>query len=149
MFVDTKKASASKTIIEILEQIKNEAAYAFIIITPDDVGSLREDFNKCKETLFEKNKIAHSDVRAFTAMLNTRARQNVVFEYGLFMGALGRDRTCCLMQADTNERPSDLSGLLFEEFNKDINETFLDIESKLRDPKIGLLETSAKAGKSS
>jgi predicted nucleotide-binding protein len=141
MFLDSKRSAGHKTIIEILEQIKNEAGYAFIIVTPDDVGTLSEDIDKCEKALFGKDKITRKDIREFINELNTRARQNVVFEFGLFMGALGRDRTCCLVQADTKERPSDLSGLLFEEFTKDISEKFSEIDSKLKDPKIGLIKS--------
>jgi len=144
MFSDTKKKAGHKTIIEILEQIKNEAAFAFIIVTPEDVGNFKENFDKDKDALFARDKLNRKDVISFIQVLNTRARQNVVFEYGLFMGALGRDRTCCLMQADTKEKPSDLNGLLFEEFTNDISDRFSDVENKLKDPKIRLLKSDSK-----
>ena len=41
-----------------------------------------------------------------------RARQNVIFELGFFIGALGRDRVCALHKGEV-EIPSDFSGVLW------------------------------------
>ena len=70
-----------------------------------------------------------------------RARQNVVFEYGLFIGALGRDRVCCLLNKDTTERPSDIDGILYVTFKESIKETFEEVNSKLKAPDIGLIKS--------
>jgi predicted nucleotide-binding protein len=147
MFSDTKNMAGQKTIIEILEQIKDIAAFAFIIITPDDVGNLEATVEKCKNALFRKDEISRTDVTDLVEVLKPRARQNVIFEYGLFMGALGRDRTCCLVQTDTIDMPSDVSGLLFEVFAEKISDRFADVENKLKDPKIGLLKNNNKIDK--
>ena len=40
-----------------------------------------------------------------------RARQNVVFEFGYFIGRLGRERVCALAKGDI-ERLSDSDGIL-------------------------------------
>ena len=68
--------------------------------------------------------------------LNSRARQNVVFEQGLFIGTLGRDYVCCLLQEDTKEKPSDIDGVLYVGFKRSIKETFPEITEKLKN--IGL-----------
>jgi len=41
-----------------------------------------------------------------------RARQNVVFELGFFIGSLGRDRVCALYEPSV-ELPSDINGVLY------------------------------------
>jgi predicted nucleotide-binding protein len=147
MFSDTKGLAGNKTIVEILEQIKDVAAFAFIIITPDDFGNLGDTVEKCKNALFRKDEITRKDVTDLVEVLKPRARQNVIFEYGLFMGALGRYRTCCLVQTDTVDMPSDLSGLLFEVFTENISDRFADIENKLKDPKVGLLRNNVRTDK--
>ncbi len=121
--------------------------FAFIIFTPDDVGNLDATVEKCKNALFRKDEISRTDVTDLVEKLKPRARQNVIFEYGLFMGALGRDRTCCLVQTDTIDMPSDVSGLLFEVFTEKISDRFADVENKLKDPKIGLLKNNGKIDK--
>ena len=41
-----------------------------------------------------------------------RARQNVIFEFGYFVGRLGRNRVCALYSEGV-EIPSDYSGVLY------------------------------------
>ena len=60
------------------------------LLTPDDVGALKNE---------EKN-------------LKLRARQNVVFELGYFLGRLGRERVCALTKGDV-EIPSDYDGVVY------------------------------------
>jgi len=69
--------------------------------------------------------------------LNKRTRQNVVFELGLFIGAIERDRVCYLLQKDVSDTPSNLNGVLHEPFDKSISDTFIAIAEKLK--KVGLL----------
>jgi predicted nucleotide-binding protein len=49
-----------------------------------------------------------------------RARQNVIFELGYFIGRLGRDRVAALYKSSV-EIPSDYSGVLYLEFNSSEN----------------------------
>ena len=44
--------------------------------------------------------------------LNPRARQNVIFELGFFIGKLGRDKVCALYETGV-ELPSDYAGVAF------------------------------------
>lgn len=64
------------------------AAFCIVLITGDDEG-----------------RAAASD-----AQLQRRARQNVVFELGLFLGLLGRDRVVALYEPAV-ELPSDYQGV--------------------------------------
>lgn len=139
MFEDFKKKSGSNTIIEQLEYIKDNVGYAFVIVTPDDLGCLRENIDKCKTTmLVGKRSITVKSACKILDNLHTRTRQNVVFELGLFIGALGRDRVCYLLQEDTKEKPSDIDGILYVSFKKSVKEIFTEITEKLKN--VGLVK---------
>jgi len=88
-----EQPNAGRTIIEKFED-HAEVAYAVVLLTPDDTGF-------------------SSDA---PAERRRRARQNVVFEFGLFMGKLGRKRVCALHKGDL-ELPSDLDGVLYIPFD--------------------------------
>ena len=85
-----EQANRGQTIIEKFEENADNAGFAIVLLTPDDVGALK---NKQDE-------------------LKPRARQNVVLELGYFMGKLGRERVCPLFK-DEIERPSDIDGLVY------------------------------------
>lgn len=103
-----EQANEGMTVIEKLEKY-SEVGYAFIILTPDDVGAKTEQKDN----------------------LQPRARQNVVFEFGIFVGKLGRNKVCCLYKGDM-ELPSDLHGLLYIPFETSVNEKQIDIVKELR-----------------
>jgi len=92
-----EQPNRGQTIIEKLEDYseKLEVGYAVIILTPDDVGGVAEE----------------------TPRLKPRARQNVVFELGYFMGKLGRGRVCAL-HSEGVELPSDYDGVLYIKLDK-------------------------------
>lgn len=86
------------TNIEALEKAAKASDFAILVLTPDDLGSSR----------------GKMDVPV--------PRDNVVFEMGLFMGALGRDR-CHVINEERNEQPdlkipSDLLGVTTASFNR-------------------------------
>jgi predicted nucleotide-binding protein len=103
-----EQPSEGMTIIEKLEK-HSDVGFAFVLLTPDDKG--------CKKDQ-EDN-------------LLPRARQNVVFEFGLFAGKLGRNRVCCLYTGNVDP-PSDLQGLVYLPFKSSVNEVQLDIVKELR-----------------
>jgi predicted nucleotide-binding protein len=141
VFDDIKRKKTSPTIIEILEYIMSNAGYAFIVATPDDLGSYRKDIEKSKEELLiNPETINVKSILTILSKFKTRARQNVVFEHGLFIGALGRDRVCCLLQADTQDKQTDIDGIVYVCFKENVSETFPEIVEKLKDPKIGLIK---------
>jgi predicted nucleotide-binding protein len=84
-----EKASSGNTIIEKFER-NSDVAYAVVLMTPDDVGAVKDQREQ----------------------LNYRARQNVIFELGYFMGKLDRKRVCALLKGDI-ERPSDYDGIIY------------------------------------
>lgn len=84
-----EQANLGRTIIEKFEDHAH-VAFAVALLTPDDTCSLQGDENSLKP----------------------RARQNVIFEFGYFIGKLGRERVCALVKDDV-EKPSDYNGVLY------------------------------------
>jgi predicted nucleotide-binding protein len=84
-----EQPNQGKTIIEKFEEFSN-VHYAIILLTPDDVGA----------SVNNKDKLLY------------RARQNVIFELGFFIGKLGRKRVCALYK-DKIEIPSDYNGIIY------------------------------------
>lgn len=82
-----------RTIIEKFEQEAQTVAFAIVLLTPDDVGGIKDD------------KTNH--------VLKERARQNVVFELGYFFATLKRRNVVALLKGDI-EHPSDFHGILYE-----------------------------------
>lgn len=84
-----EQPSQGRTIIEKFERHVH-AAFAIALLTPDDVGALASEKDN----------------------LQRRARQNVIFEFGYFMGRLGRERVCAIIE-DGVEIPSDYDGVVY------------------------------------
>lgn len=84
-----EQPNQGQTIIEKFEQ-HAQVGFAVALLTPDDVGALRDNSNDLKP----------------------RARQNVVFELGYFLGRLGRERVCALTKGNV-EIPSDYGGVVY------------------------------------
>ena len=84
-----EQANEGRTIIEKFEE-HAQAAFAVVLLTPDDAGALENEKDK----------------------LRPRARQNVIFEFGYFIGRLGRKRVCSLTKGNL-EMPSDYDGVLY------------------------------------
>jgi predicted nucleotide-binding protein len=111
-----EQPSASRTIVEKLEK-HSDVGYAFVILTPDDLAlsaSLPIIPPLPPELPFK-----------------ARARQNVVLEFGYFMGLLGRDRVCCLYKGDV-ELPSDMSGIIYIPFKDSVYEVKDKIINELK-----------------
>lgn len=89
-----EQPNEGRTIIEKFETHAG-VAYAVALLTPDDVGGA-----------------ATQD-----AAMKPRARQNVLFEFGYFIGRLGRKRVCGLVVGNV-EIPSDYSGVLYVPFDE-------------------------------
>jgi predicted nucleotide-binding protein len=85
-----EQANRGKTILEMFERHAQEASFAVVLLTGDDEGRLRGSNGE----------------------LTPRGRQNVIFELGVFIGALGRSNVVVLMD-DGVEKPSDISGLIY------------------------------------
>jgi predicted nucleotide-binding protein len=98
--------SKSLTIIEKLEKNTSAIGFSFIIYTPDDVGRSKAETDR------------------------PRARQNVIFEHGLLIGLIGRERTCALLIGEIEE-PSDVRGMVYEQVN-DVKSDALKIARVLK-----------------
>jgi predicted nucleotide-binding protein len=86
-----EQPNKGRTIIEKFIDY-SEVGFAVVLLTADDIGGV-------KSAPENKQKL--------------RARQNVIFELGYFIGQLGRDRVCALYE-DGVELPSDYQGVIFE-----------------------------------
>jgi len=84
----------SITIMEKTEKYSN-VCFAIVIITPDDIGHLK---NKPEDA-------------------KPRARQNVIFELGYFIGKLGRNKVCALYKEGV-EIPTDYHGVIYIPIDK-------------------------------
>lgn len=106
-----------RTIIEKFEE-HSDVGYAIALLTPDDVGNKKNEQNNLKP----------------------RARQNVIFEFGYFIGKIGRKRVCGIKKDDV-EIPSDYAGVLFIPMDsegawqmklvKELKEIWSDIDANL------------------
>ena len=124
-------ADKGKTIIEQIEEIQSSISYAFVILTPDDVGCLQEDLEKINSAFARLKTVRKEEVNKALETFKGRARQNVVFELGLFIGALGRENVCCLKQRGVKEIPSDISGILYKEFDTNVSDVFHELRNEL------------------
>ena len=78
------------TIMELIEQMGGGVGFAIALLSPDDFGGSKKEADK----------------------INNRARQNVIFEMGYFMGRLGRTKVRALCKEGV-EMLSDYDGVLY------------------------------------
>lgn len=83
-----EQASSQKTIIEKIESYAEQVGFGVVLYTACDIGGKDKD------------------------NLQSRARQNVVFEHGYLIGLLGRDKVCPLVKGNI-ETPGDISGVVY------------------------------------
>jgi predicted nucleotide-binding protein len=102
------KANAGRTIIEKFEEHSANIGYAFVLLTPDDVGGTSKD------------------------NLEPRARQNVILELGYFMGKLRRERVCCIYKGDLDP-PCDIKGVAYYPYQNSVDECYGGIAKELRE----------------
>ena len=109
-----READQGRTLIEKFEA-HSDVGYAFILLTPDDVGYPKD-----------QDRVAdNSRAKEF------RARQNVIFEFGFFIGRLGRERVCCLYKQGVTI-PTDLAGLVHKEVDGSIETQAFGIIKELK-----------------
>ena len=112
-----EQPGGGQTIIEKFEAHASNTGFAIVLLTPDDVGAAKDKRDN----------------------LNPRARQNVIFEMGYFVGALGRCRVCA-MSTEEVEIPSDFAGVQYihldphggwkEDLEKEMKAAGLPVEKK-------------------
>lgn len=142
-----KQADLGKTIIEKVEHYVSQTSFAIVILTKDDFGiSIASDvFQSLKnsvefrisegllseirygsnliEYLIESEdstvvKLLEGFARGMLKDMKPRARQNVIFELGITIGHLGRDRVRVLYEEDV-ELPTDIHGLAYTPLKRD------------------------------
>lgn len=104
-FILGKTSGKGLTIIEALEQHLSrdgEANVGIVLLTPDDMGYSVKD--------------GEESIRG-------RARQNVILEMGMLLSKLGREHTIILVKGNI-ERPSDLDGIIYLQYENHIKEVF-------------------------
>jgi predicted nucleotide-binding protein len=102
------------TVIEKFEK-HSDVVYALILLTPDDIGFPVSETEKPEEE----------------RLIEYRARQNVIFEFGYFVGKLSRKNVCCIYKSGV-QLPSDLNGLIYKQVNKSIEEVGLFVMKELK-----------------
>ena len=85
-----EQPNRGQTIIDKFEGSADEAGFAIVLLTPDDVGAPKDKADELKP----------------------RARQNVILELGYFLRGLGRKHVCVLHKEGV-ELPSDIHGILY------------------------------------
>lgn len=92
--LNEKIAGGSYTLIEKLERNSENIGLVVVLFTSDDIGK--------KNTSNEQ--------------FSPRARQNVVFEMGYFMGKIGRDNVLVISDDESKAYFSDISGISYIPF---------------------------------
>ncbi len=109
-----RQADEGLTVIEKFEK-HSDVGYAFILLTPDEIAYIKSEQAKQDD---ERGK-------------EFRARPNVIFEFGYFVGKLGRSRVCCLYTGDVS-LPSDVGGMIYKKFTSNIEEVAYSIIKDLK-----------------
>ena len=109
-----RQADEGMTIIEKFEK-HSDVGYAFILLTPDEVAYMAA----------EEDKVDGERIKEF------RARPNVIFEFGYFVGKLGRSRVCCLYTGNVS-LPSDVSGMIYKRYERSIEEVAYSVIKDLK-----------------
>lgn len=109
-----RQADGGKTLIEKFEHFA-DVGFAFVLLTPDEIAYLVAEDGKPDDKREKEY----------------RARPNAIFEFGFFVGRLGRNRTCCLYKSPVTV-PSDLDGLVYKRFERSIEEVAYSISKELK-----------------
>lgn len=83
-----EQPNKGRTLLSKFSQEATDTGFAIVLMTADDLGGPKDQ------------------------QTNPRARQNVVFELGFFIGALGPDRVAALLEEGV-ELPSDFEGVVY------------------------------------
>ena len=103
--------SGGSTIIEKLEHYQADVDWAIVLMTPDDLG--------------------HPALEPVKAA--PRPRQNVVLEFGMLLGKLGRERVAVLYKRSDPqmELPSDMHGYIYIPWTSSVSEARGDLAREM------------------
>jgi predicted nucleotide-binding protein len=107
----SEQPSGGKTVMEKLEAY-SDVGFAFVLLTPDDLGGYVELGSKWTRP---------QRLRKFLKTAHNRPRQNVILEFGYFVGKLGRNKVACLLKKPV-EQPSDMHGIVYLSFRESLQE---------------------------
>lgn len=107
----SEQAEGGRALPNKLDEEMADVGYAFVLLTPDDIGAHSKQLDE----------------------MRPRARQNVIYEHGLFVGRLGLSRICAIQMSDV-ELPSDLSGIIPKVIaeGEALDRIYLDLVKELR-----------------
>ena len=88
-----ERPNGGRTLITKFQEESADVEFALVLMTPDDLGGLKGGGQ------------------------SPRARQNVIFELGFFIGKLGASRVCALVQGDV-EKPSDFDAVVYVKYDE-------------------------------
>ena len=94
-----ERPNKGRTVIEKFEAEAQPSGFAIVLFTSDDLAESQKALANSGETVPKEK-------------LRDRARQNVVFELGYFVGHLGRGRVAVISDGGL-EWPSDLAGVVY------------------------------------
>jgi predicted nucleotide-binding protein len=103
-----ERPNKGRTLITKFREEADGVGFAVVLMTPDDLGKA---------------------VSSEEAKPRLRARQNVVFELGFFIGKLGPERVAALVKGDI-EPPSDFDGVAYISLDKEDWQRNLAMELK-------------------
>lgn len=109
-----RQPDSGATVIEKFEK-HSDVGYAFILLTPDEIA-------------YTTDQVPVEDAKR---KKEYRARPNVIFEFGYFVGKLGRNRVCCIYKQPAS-MPSDLRGLVYKQVTSSIDEQAYPIIRELK-----------------
>lgn len=106
-----EQPNMGRTLIEKFEDYAVLSSVVFVLLTPDDSVAKDKDNNNQKR----------------------RARQNVIFEMGYFLGMLGRKSgRVLLLHQGAIEIPSDISGLVYIDISRGIEAAGEEIRREIK-----------------
>ncbi|MBO9543879.1 TIR domain-containing protein [Caulobacter sp.] len=116
--------------LSLIEKFERSAAHCdavFVLLTRDDRAISRQQLEGIQKDASDQSVRSEPD-------LHFRSRQNVIFEAGYFLGKFGREqgRVVLLYEGDL-ELPSDLSGMLYVDISKGIQDAHDDLRRELSD----------------
>ncbi|MCA9239177.1 MAG: nucleotide-binding protein [Planctomycetales bacterium] len=109
-----RQPNKGRTIIEKLEK-HSDVGFAFILLTPDEIAYLA----------------AQASLPESERATEFRARPNVIFEFGYFVGLLGRKHVCCLYKGRV-ALPSDVHGVIYMSVDDGVEAKGVDMMRELQ-----------------
>ena len=141
-----EQPNRGRVLIEKLLDHTSDIGFVFVLMTGDDVAAAKSDFQDFMADLSQVDTnvyvttgmgqtrrlhSAESLVHRAKEIFKPRVRQNVIFEYGLCIGNLGRKNVCVLVRGEPLEIPSDVLGYGHIPFEKAVSECEEQIRREL------------------